>query len=203
LVEARPTLAQAYCAANNRPAIEPVLLLGVSLLQYLEGAPDRQAVDLLRYHAGWSLALNCALGQGLFHSTELVYFRQRLIDHQLSQVVFAQILEALVTAGLVDRQHKERLDSTQIMGVVARISWLECVRKTLRLALQEPEHRTALFAMRDWWERLWERYVSSQLDCRTEARVLKENLDQTGVMGWWRWTKSSNCPTRRSLPDRQ
>jgi hypothetical protein len=34
---------------NGRVAIEPVLLLGVSLLQYLDGVPDRQAVEMLLY----------------------------------------------------------------------------------------------------------------------------------------------------------
>ena len=54
-------------------------LLGVSLLQYLEGIPDRQAVELLRYHAGWNFALNCQLGDEVFHPTTLVNFRQRLL----------------------------------------------------------------------------------------------------------------------------
>ena len=43
----RAKLEACYCADNGRVAIEPVLLLGVSLLQYLEAVPDRQAVDLL------------------------------------------------------------------------------------------------------------------------------------------------------------
>ena len=82
LLQAREELAPAYCADNGRPAVEPVLLLGVSLLQYLEGAPDRQAVELLRYHAGWNFALNRTLGEAVFHPTVLVYFRERLKQHE-------------------------------------------------------------------------------------------------------------------------
>jgi len=41
----RAKLEACYCADNGRIAIEPVLLLGLSLLQYLEAVPDRQAVD--------------------------------------------------------------------------------------------------------------------------------------------------------------
>ena len=52
LVRARAELESCYCVDNGREAVEPVWLLGVSLLQYLEGLPDRQAVELLRYHAG-------------------------------------------------------------------------------------------------------------------------------------------------------
>jgi hypothetical protein len=47
LAGTRTKLEGAYCPDNGRVALEPVLLLGVSLLQYLEGVPDRQAVELL------------------------------------------------------------------------------------------------------------------------------------------------------------
>jgi hypothetical protein len=43
LIKARPQLAKAYSPDTGRKAIEPVLLLGVSLLQFLDGVPDRQA----------------------------------------------------------------------------------------------------------------------------------------------------------------
>src|SRR5438309_7958847 len=58
LVEARKTLeAEAYCLGHGRSGVEPLWLLGVSLLQFLERVPDRQAVELLRCHLGWNLAL--------------------------------------------------------------------------------------------------------------------------------------------------
>jgi transposase len=107
-------------------AIEPVLMLGVSLLQYLDAMPDRQAVDMLRYHAGWNFALNRQLGDPMFHSTSLVNFRYRLEEHQQSALGFKTILEALMEAGLVSRQSRQRLDSTQMFGRVARMNrWLQ------------------------------------------------------------------------------
>ena len=83
LMKVRPQLAKAYSANIGRTAIEPVLLLGVSLLQYLDGVPDRGAVELLRYHAGWNFALNRQLGEELFHPTTLSKFRDRLLDNKL------------------------------------------------------------------------------------------------------------------------
>ena len=47
LVGARPTLESCYCLENGRTALEPVLMLGVSILQHIEGVPDRKAVELL------------------------------------------------------------------------------------------------------------------------------------------------------------
>ena len=90
LVRTRSQMEKCYCADNGRAAIEPVLLLGVSLLQYLEAVPDRQAVELLRYHAGWNFALNLQVGAEVFHPTTLVNFRQRLLEHELSAIGFTR-----------------------------------------------------------------------------------------------------------------
>src|SRR3970282_1295299 len=72
LAKARPALEDCYCPENGRVALEPVLMLGVSILQDLDGVPDRQAVEMLRYHAGWNFALNRQLGDPEFHPTSLV-----------------------------------------------------------------------------------------------------------------------------------
>src|SRR5260221_1300049 len=135
----RPSLEKCYCADNGRTAVEPVLLLGVSLLQELDGMPDRLAVEMLRYHAGWNFALNRQIGDPLFHPTTLVNFRNRLEEHELMALGFTTILKALEKAGLVSRQSRQRLDSTQMFGRVARMSRLDCVRESLRLALLELE----------------------------------------------------------------
>ena len=111
---------------HGRIALEPVLLLGVSLLQYLEAGPDRQAVDLLHDHAGWNFALNRQVGEELFPPTTLVNFRQRLLDHELSPLGFELVLEALVGAGWVGRHSRPRLDSAQLCGRVSRMSRLDC-----------------------------------------------------------------------------
>ena len=42
LVEARPKLEACYCLSDGRPAVEPVLLLGVSVLQFLERVWNEQ-----------------------------------------------------------------------------------------------------------------------------------------------------------------
>jgi len=157
LAAARATLESCYCLENGRVAWEPVLLLGTSLLQYLDGVPDRQAVELLRYHAGWNFALNRQLGDPVFHPTSLVNFRQRLDEHQQSALGFTTILNALEAAGLVSRQSRQRLDSTQIFGRVARMSRLDWVRESLRLALQELEAVVAPAVRPPCWIGLWER----------------------------------------------
>jgi hypothetical protein len=156
LVAARPELAGCCCAENGRPGVEPVLVSGVTVLQFLEAVPDRQAMELLKYHAGWALALNRALGEPAFDPTVLMRYRERLIQHQQAQRVFTTILEGLPEAGLVARQTKQRLDSTFVMGRLARMSTLECVRERLRLAWEELESSAAAFGKLAWWSTLRE-----------------------------------------------
>jgi transposase len=157
LAKARAALEKCYCPENGRVAIEPVLMLGVSILQDLDGVPDRQAVDMLCYHAGWNFALNRQLGDEVFHPSSLVNFRNRLLKHDQSALGFKRILEALIEAGLVSRQSRQRLDSTQMFGRVARRSRLDCVRETLRLTLKELEPSTGPQARPVFWISLWER----------------------------------------------
>ncbi len=84
VVACRAALEKCYCSEDGRPGIEPVLLVGVSILQEWDGMPDRKALEMLRYHAGWNFALNRQLGDELFHPTTLVNFRNRLTEHRQS-----------------------------------------------------------------------------------------------------------------------
>ena len=184
LADARTALEKCYCPENGRVALEPVVMLGTSLLQYLDGVPDRQAVEMLRYHAGWNFALNRQLGDEVFHPSSLVNFRHRLEQHEQSALGFTTILNALVEAGLVARQSRQRLDSTQMFGRVARMSRLDCVRESVRLSLQElaevllPEERPL------FWAGLWERYVESQTDYRASSETLARKLAESGTDAW-------------------
>lgn len=196
LVGARAQLEKCYCPENGRVALEPVLMLGVSLLQFVDGLPDRAAVEMLRYHAGWNFALNRQLGDELFHPTSLVNFRGRLIEHGLSSVGFETILDGLVEAGLVARRSRQRLDSTQMMGKISRMSRLECVRESLRLALKELEEVGAEGARPPFWTELWDRYVDSKLDYRAEVSVLQDKMIQAGkdAAQLLDWVKQLACP---------
>jgi hypothetical protein len=180
LVRARPQLARAYCPDNGRPGIEPVVLAGLTLLQYLEGVPDRQAVELLGYHTGWNFALGRQMGEPVFHFSVLSCFRERLLAHEQSALLFAEILAGLIEAGLVERQCRQRLDSTPVLGLVRRMSRLECMRETLRLALQEVRQQAQPFGQPAWWSDCWERYVESKLDYQAATEVLIKKMEQSG-----------------------
>jgi transposase len=173
LVAARPALESCYCANNGRPGVEPVLMLGISLLQFMERVPDRQAMEMVKYHLGWRLALQLELDVAAPEASSLTYFRRRLLEHEQARLAFDTVLEGLRAAGLVSRKARQRLDSTHVLGAVAAMGSVECVRETLRLALRELEGVAGL-SRPEFWDRLWERYVENKLDYRLEEKALAE-----------------------------
>jgi hypothetical protein len=176
----RERLGAMYCADNGRPPLDPVLVAGVTLLQFMEKAPDRQAVERLRLHLGWKHALGLAVNDAGFHPTTLVYFRQRLLEHQQSRVVFDALLQGLEGQGLIRRRGKQRLDSTHILGLVAQMSRLEKTRETVRLFLEmlEGAGRLAELPGGAAWR---ERYLDSDvLWHKLSKEALAAKFQQTG-----------------------
>jgi transposase len=166
LLELRAQLESFYCEDNGRPAIDPAMLCGVTLLQFMEKVADRSATEHIVYHVGWKYALDLELSFGGFHSTVLVYFRDRLEEKGEQRVIFEGVLELLVELGLVKRKGKQRLDSTHILGYVKEMSRLECAVETVRLALEELEGAVFKGKRPQFWGRLWALYVQSEVDWR-------------------------------------
>jgi len=185
----REKLEAMYCADNGRPPLDPVLVVGVTLLQFMEKAPDRQAVERLRLHLGWKHALGLAVNDAGFHATSLVYFRQRLLEHQQIRIAFDALLQGLEGQGLIPRRGKQRLDSTHILAQVAHMSRLEKTRETVRLFLEMLERAGRLGELPEG-AALRERYVDSDvLWHKLSKEALAAKFQQTGqdlqtLLGW-------------------
>jgi hypothetical protein len=110
-----------------------------------------------------------------------VNFRNRLIEKQQSGVAFQTALDALQEVGLISRQCRQRLDSTQMFGRVAKMSRLDCVRETIGLALKELEEAILVPARPIFWIELWEHYIESKVDYRSSAEILGRKLGQAGI----------------------
>ena len=162
LQERRAELCQLYCLDNGRPGLEPVLLAGVTLLQFIEKVPDRQAVELLRLHLGWKHALGLRIDDPGFHPTSLVTFRERLTGSADGRLLFDIILRFLHGKSFVKRHGKQRLDSTHVLAAVARMGRLEMVRETLRLFL-ETIQRLRLEGSLPEWSLFHDRYIDCDI----------------------------------------
>ena len=160
--DVRGDLCQLYCWDNGRPGIEPVVMAGVTLLQFMETVPDRKAAENVRLHLGWKHALNLKINDPGFHPTSLVTFRGRLVDEKDGRLIFDGILQALHGAGLVKRKGKQRLDSTHIIGAVAKMGRLEVVRETVRLFLEIVQGMNLQETFNDWGI-FHERYIDSDI----------------------------------------
>gem|GEM_PF-2945985 len=131
----RADLDSMYTLVMGRPEIDPVLLLGVALLQVLERLPDRQAVERCLFDVRWRLALGIPDDWQCIHPSTLSYFRDRLLKHGRGRLVMDAGLEAMNKAGYLGKRQAVRIDSTHVLAEISTMSRLECVRETLRLAL--------------------------------------------------------------------
>ena len=196
----REQLEALYCRHNGRPAIDPVMLAGVTLLQFMENAPDRRAAEQVALHLGWKCALGLPLEYEGFDSTTLVVFRRRLVAGGLERAVFDAVAEVLSQETWEKKRRKQRLDSTHIVGCVARMSILELVRETVRLAL-EAIRRCGRSGSVPGWELLQERYCESAVDWRRQNKAkLTRKLQQAGedaheILQWWE-RQASALPER-------
>jgi transposase len=160
----RDKLESLYCENNGRPAVDPVLLAGVTLLQFMEKVADRLAAEQVVYHLGWKYALDLELSEEGFHATVLVYFRDRLEENKAERLIFDEILELLIETGLVKKRGKQRLDSTHVLGYVKEMSRLECAVETVRLGLEALASEMSVGGRPEFWDRFWALYVQSKLD---------------------------------------
>lgn len=186
LVALRPRLEAMYCRTNGRPAEEPVRMLAVLILQFMERMPDREAAEAYTYDLRWKLALHLDAGARGFHPSSLARFRERLIAHGLERIAFEGVVQGLIEKGWVKAGAKQRLDSTHIVGLVARLGRLGLVRETIRLALVALDDAVGKPAA---WIEWRERYVESKPDYRDSAEALRGRLraagrDAAGILNW-------------------
>src|SRR5260370_24525514 len=92
-----------------------------------------------------------------------------------------------------------------MFGRVARMSRLDCVRESLRLALQELEPLLQPEGRPLFWVVLWERYVESQTDYRAGSEVLAGKLAQAGTDAWQllQWLSEPRQSAFGAQPKRQ
>jgi len=172
------TLSSMYSPDRGRPAENPVRMLGVSLLQFCERLPDRQAAEACQFDIRWKLALHMKLEEATFHPTLLTKFRNRLLEHSLERLAFDVCLDMLVEKGWIRRGNSQRLDSTHVHGLIASMSRLDCARISLKKALLALEG-TPYPA--ESWNAMWEEYVFGKIDFKSSLETLKKKTREVGL----------------------
>jgi hypothetical protein len=121
-----------YSPVMGRPETDPVILLGVTVLQIMTRLPDRACSEAFTYDARWRAAFG---NVPPFHPTAPVHFRNRTAAHGKAKIALESCLGAMREAGHLKSCTAVRIDSTHLLGRIAGMSRLGCVRETLRLAL--------------------------------------------------------------------
>jgi len=167
-----------YSPVKGRPELDPVFLTGVTLFQAMERMPDRQAVQACLFDLRWRLALGIPKDWKGFHPSTLVYFRKRVAHHRGGKWALNAGLEAMRAAGYLRTRGSVRIDSTHVLADLARLSRLECVRETLRLALDFLAAFGGSSAWEPWSERYADRNPKELRDPSVER--LRSTMDQAG-----------------------
>ena len=181
----------------GRPALSPWRLALVTLFQFLEGLPDRQAADAVRARLDWKYALGLELTDPGFDFSVLTEFRSRLIEGNQEKLLLDRMLTHFKERGLLKLRGRQRTDSTHVLGAVRRLGRLDFIVETLRAALNQIAHLDAGW-LQPWLTPEWvkryarrvevERLPASELareryavEVGQDGLCLLEMLDQEGT----------------------
>jgi len=120
---------------EGQPALSPVRLALVCILQFVEGLTDRQAAESVRTRIDWKYLLCLELTDSGFDHTVLSEFRSRLIDGSVDKMVLDKLLNHFREHGLLKERGQQRTDSTHVLGAIRAIKRIECVGEAMRHAL--------------------------------------------------------------------
>ncbi|MEI6297767.1 MAG: transposase, partial [bacterium] len=172
-------------ATTGRGAICPIMLSLVIIFQFLERLPDREAAKMAVVRLDWKYALHQSMGWKGFHYSDLCNFRKRLIKHGAERQGFDTVLQWTKGQGLLRKHDMQRSDSTHILGAVERMSRLELVWETLRLALGEM-CQTAT----EWYNQtvpatIHELYHERKSDWKMSDEEITAAMLKAGQDGYW------------------
>lgn len=134
-------------SALGQPAIQPVRLALVCILQFIEGLTDAQATNAVRTRIDWKYLLGLELTDTGFDPSVLSEFRSRLLNDAPSSTDYMEgsvdveqrLLDSLLMhfreLGLLKAGGRVRTDSTHVLGAVSALNRLQLVIETMRYAL--------------------------------------------------------------------
>src|SRR5216683_3031120 len=120
---------------NGRPVEAPWRLAFITVVQFLEGLPDRQAADAVRGRIDLKYALGLELSDPGFDFSILSDFRKRLVEGEAEQLLLDAMLALFKERGWLKERQRQRTDSTHVLAKIRAINRLMCVGEAMRFAL--------------------------------------------------------------------
>src|SRR5215469_11296787 len=120
---------------NGRPVEAPWRLAFITVVQFIEGLPDRQAAEAVRGRIDLKYALGLELSDPGFDFSILSDFRKRLVEGEAEQLLLDAMLTVFKEQGWLKGRQRHRTDSTHVLAKVRAINRLMCVGEAMRFAL--------------------------------------------------------------------
>ncbi|HEX6011077.1 MAG TPA: IS1182 family transposase [Geminicoccaceae bacterium] len=151
----------------GQPGLPPWRLALVTLLQFRENLPDRQAAEAVRARIDWKYLLGLELADPGFDHSVLCEFRSRLLAGSAEERLLGKLLDACQARGLLKARGRQRTDATRVLASIRALNRLELLGETLRAALNEiatvaPDWLRGA-APRAWYERYARRVEDGRL----------------------------------------
>ena len=118
-----------YSPDMGRPSVPPVILIKVTLLQYLDNVSDRRAAGAARFDLRWMCVLNTPLKWDGFNYSDLSNFRERLAEAGKERELFDKLVAQLHEEGFI-KSKKVRADSYTVLSQVQFLGDLELIYET-------------------------------------------------------------------------
>ncbi len=143
--------------ASEQPATTLAVLALVTIFQFVEGLPDRRAIEAIRTRIDWKYALHLPLAYPGLEYSVLCRFRQSVFNDPPAYAVFQQVFNGLAQTGLLRDLDAQRSGGNEVLEVVCAISRLEQLVEAMHAVLEalaavEPKWLLAN-TLPHWYER--------------------------------------------------
>jgi transposase len=172
---------------NGRPVEAPWRLAFITVVQFIEELPDRQAADAVRGRIDLKYALGLELSDPGFDFTLLSDFRTRLVRGKAEQILLDAMLTLFQEHGWLKERQQQRTDSTHILAKIRAINRLMCVGEAMRFALNSLAVVAGNWLLahveEEWLYRYGHRIEESRLPgSRAERQRLAETIGRDGAL---------------------
>ncbi len=171
---------------NGRPVAAPWRLALITIMQFMEELPDRQAADAVRGRIDWKYLLGLDLTDSGFDATVLCEFRSRLVQDDATQPLLDTVLELFQEQGWLKARGSQRTDSTHVLAKIRACNRLMCVGEAMRFALNSLSIVADDWVLHhcdsDWIFRYGHRIEEIRLLKAVERFVLAEQIGRDGSL---------------------
>ncbi len=189
----------------GQPGLPPWRLALVTVLQFREGVPDRQAAEAVRARIDWKYLLGLELTDPGFDHSVLCEFRARLLEGSAEERLLRKLLEVCQARGLLKARGRQRTDATHVLASIRVLNRLELLGETLRAALNElatvaPDWLREV-APEGWYRRYARRVEDGRLPRATaERETYARTIGEDGFALLDRLDKATTPEGLRRLP---